>query len=142
MPMVVISHSRTAPNPFGFPTAFPVRALNQAFNVSQAQLATLVRGSRHVIARRSGHAIGFDHPNLVIAAIWSVVDQARRVDRGSRHWPAGPARRSSRGSPPAGPCPCPVRDDSSILPRQADEAKRAEGNDGIAAARSRTRDNQ
>jgi pimeloyl-ACP methyl ester carboxylesterase len=77
MPMVVISHSPTAPNPFGFPAGFPVRALNQAFNVSQAKLATLVRGARHVIARRSGHAIGFDQPNLVIGAIRSVVDQAR-----------------------------------------------------------------
>ena len=76
-PTVVLSHSPTAPNPFGFPPGFPpAMALNQAFNAAQDKLAALVPGTRRVIARRSGHHIGLDQPNLVIAAIRSVVAQA------------------------------------------------------------------
>jgi pimeloyl-ACP methyl ester carboxylesterase len=77
MPMVVLSHSLTDPNPFGFPPEFPVKALNRAFNASQDKIAKLVRGARHVIAARSGHYIQLDQPRLVIDAIRSVVRQAR-----------------------------------------------------------------
>jgi pimeloyl-ACP methyl ester carboxylesterase len=77
LPAVVVSHSPTAPNPFGFPSSFPIRALNQAFNASQDKLAAVVHAAHHVIARRSGHAIGLNQPNLVIGAIRSVVDRAR-----------------------------------------------------------------
>lgn len=78
MPLTVLSHSLTDPNPFGFPPEFPVKALNRAFNASQDKLAALVRGARHVIATRSGHYIQLDQPRLVIHAIRSVVRQARR----------------------------------------------------------------
>jgi pimeloyl-ACP methyl ester carboxylesterase len=57
MPLVVLSHSPTDPNPFGFPSDFPITATDQAFNESQDKLAALVPGARHVIARRSGHYI-------------------------------------------------------------------------------------
>jgi pimeloyl-ACP methyl ester carboxylesterase len=77
MPLVVLSHSPTDANPFGFPPGFPIAAMNQAFNESQAKLAALVPGARHVIARRSGHDIELDQPNLVIDAIRSVVAQVR-----------------------------------------------------------------
>jgi pimeloyl-ACP methyl ester carboxylesterase len=77
MPLVVLSHSLTDPNPFGFPPDFPIDALNRAFNASQDKLAALVPGSRHVIAARSGHYIQLDQPKLVIDAIRSVVMRAR-----------------------------------------------------------------
>jgi pimeloyl-ACP methyl ester carboxylesterase len=76
-PLVVLSHSVTDPNPFGFPPDFPVAALNRAFNASQRKIAALVPGSRHVIAAKSGHYIQLDQPKLVIDAIRSVVRQAR-----------------------------------------------------------------
>ena len=77
MPLVVLSHSLTDPNPFGFPPDFPVAALNRAFNTSQDKLAALVPGARHVIASRSGHYIQLDQPRLVIDVIRSVVKEAR-----------------------------------------------------------------
>ena len=78
MPLVVLSHSLTDPNPFGFPTDWPIAALNQAFQASQDKLAELVPGARHVIASRSQHYIQLDQPGLVISAIRSVVKKARR----------------------------------------------------------------
>ena len=78
MPLVVISHSRTLPNPFGFPPDFPVAALDQAFQDSQDALAELVPGARHVIATRSTHYIQLDQPKLVTREIRRVVKEARR----------------------------------------------------------------
>jgi pimeloyl-ACP methyl ester carboxylesterase len=78
MPLVVLSHSPTDPNPFAFPPDFPIAALNRVFNASQDKLAALVPGARHVIAARSGHYIQLEQPRLVIDAIRSVVKRARR----------------------------------------------------------------
>ena len=77
MPLVVISHSHTLPNPFGFPPDWPIQALNRAFNRSQNMLARLVPGARHVIATRSAHYIQLDQPGLVTRAIRRVVNEAR-----------------------------------------------------------------
>ena len=73
MPLVVLSHSRTLPNPFGFPPDLPAAALEQAFQDSQDALAALVPGARHVIAARSGHYIQLDQPRLVTREIRRVV---------------------------------------------------------------------
>jgi pimeloyl-ACP methyl ester carboxylesterase len=78
MPLVVISHSRTLPNPFGLPPDWPVAALDQAFQDSQDALADLVPGARHVIAARSTHYIQLDQPKLVTREIRHVVREARR----------------------------------------------------------------
>jgi pimeloyl-ACP methyl ester carboxylesterase len=78
LPLVVISHSRTLPNPFGFPPDWPVAALDRAFQRSQDRLAALVPGARHVIAARSGHYIQLDQPRLVTREIRRVVQEARR----------------------------------------------------------------
>lgn len=78
MPLAVLSHSRTLPNPFGFPPDWPVAALERAFQRSQGQLATLVPGARHVIADGSGHYIQLDQPGLVVREIRRVVQEARR----------------------------------------------------------------
>jgi pimeloyl-ACP methyl ester carboxylesterase len=77
VPLVVISHSRTLPNPFGFPDDWPVAALDRAFQRSQDVLAKLVPGARHVIATRSGHYIQLDQPRLVTREIRRVVGEAR-----------------------------------------------------------------
>jgi pimeloyl-ACP methyl ester carboxylesterase len=77
MPLIVLSHSRTLPNPFGFPPDWPADALERAFQDSQDMLARLVPGARHVIAAKSGHYIQLDQPKLVTRAIRSVVRAAR-----------------------------------------------------------------
>ena len=77
MPLVVLSHSRDLPNPFGFPPDWPIAALEHAFQDSQDDLAELVPGARHVIATTSGHYIQLDQPVLVSEEIRRVVDEAR-----------------------------------------------------------------
>ncbi|MGH2973703.1 MAG: alpha/beta fold hydrolase [Solirubrobacterales bacterium] len=77
IPLVVLSHSREIPNPFGFPPDWPIAALNRAFQASQDRLAGLVPGARHVIATRSGHYIQLDQPKLVTREIRWVVRKAR-----------------------------------------------------------------
>jgi pimeloyl-ACP methyl ester carboxylesterase len=78
LPLVVLSHSRDLPNPFGFPPDWPIAALEQAFQASQNRLATLVPGARHVVATESGHYIQLEQPELVIDAIRRVVKRARK----------------------------------------------------------------
>ena len=77
MSLVVLSHSRTLPNPFGFPPELPIEALDQAFQQSQDRLADLVPRTRHVIATKSGHYIQLDQPSLVTREIRRVVRKAR-----------------------------------------------------------------
>ena len=77
MPLVVLSHSRTLANPFGFPPDLPIEALDRAFQESQDRLGGLVPGARHVIATRSGHYIQLDQPKLVTREIRRVVRKAR-----------------------------------------------------------------
>jgi pimeloyl-ACP methyl ester carboxylesterase len=77
MPLVVLSHSRELPNPFGFPPDWPIEALEQAFKDSQDELAQLVPGARHVIASRSTHYIQLDQPRLVTREIRRIVREAR-----------------------------------------------------------------
>ena len=78
MPFVVLSHSRTIPNPFGFPPDLPIEALESAFQDSQDMLAELVPGAEHVIATESGHYIQTHQPRLVTDAIQRVVREVRR----------------------------------------------------------------
>jgi pimeloyl-ACP methyl ester carboxylesterase len=77
MPLVVLSHSKTLPNPFGFPSDWPVEALERAFQKSQDRLAKLVPGACHVIAAKSGHYIQLDQPRLVTREIHKVVRRVR-----------------------------------------------------------------
>jgi pimeloyl-ACP methyl ester carboxylesterase len=80
MPMVVLEHSRDRarfPNPFGLPRGYPLAALERAFQSSQDDLATLVPGAQHVIARKSEHYIQLSQPELVIRETRAVVDAVR-----------------------------------------------------------------
>ena len=81
MPFVVLSHSRTIPNPFGLPPEFPIEALETAFQDSQNMLARLVPGAKHVIATESTHYIQLDQPKLVTREIRRVVREARSGSR-------------------------------------------------------------
>ena len=84
MPMIVLEHSRDrrrVPNPFAAPPGFPILQLEQAFQASQNDLASLVPGTRHIIATKSGHYIQLRQPELVIGSIRSVVGLARRGAR-------------------------------------------------------------
>jgi pimeloyl-ACP methyl ester carboxylesterase len=78
LPVVIISHSRSLPNPFGFPADWPNDALERAFQDSQDRLAELTPGTRHVIATKSGHYIQLDQPGLVTREIRSLVRSIRR----------------------------------------------------------------
>jgi pimeloyl-ACP methyl ester carboxylesterase len=77
MPLVVLSHSRELPNPFGFPPEWPIDALEHAFQESQDMLAKLRPNARHVVAAKSGHYIQLDQPRLVTREIRRVVRRAR-----------------------------------------------------------------
>ncbi|MCB0875678.1 MAG: alpha/beta hydrolase [Solirubrobacterales bacterium] len=77
MPFVVLSHSRDLPNPFGFPSDWPIDALDHAFQRSQMALAGLLPRARLVEAKRSGHYIQLDQPRLVTREIRWVVRRAR-----------------------------------------------------------------
>jgi pimeloyl-ACP methyl ester carboxylesterase len=77
MPLVVLSHSRKLPNPFGFPSDWPIPELDKAFQASQDALAELLPGARHVVAARSGHYIQLDQPKLVTREIRRVVNEVR-----------------------------------------------------------------
>ena len=77
MPFVVLSHSKTLPNPFGFPDDWPIAELDHAFQQSQNMLASLLPNAQHVIATRSGHYIQLDQPRLVTSEIRRVVRDAR-----------------------------------------------------------------
>jgi len=77
MPLVVLSHSRELPNPFGLPADWPIEPLERAFQDSQDKLADLVPGASHVIAAKSGHYIQLDQPELVTREIRRVVRAVR-----------------------------------------------------------------
>jgi pimeloyl-ACP methyl ester carboxylesterase len=81
MPMIVLEHSRNAkrfPNPFSFPTTYPLAALERAFQAAQDDLTRLVPGARHIIAQGSQHYIHIDQPELVNRSIRQVVVAVRR----------------------------------------------------------------
>jgi pimeloyl-ACP methyl ester carboxylesterase len=74
IPLVVLSaHYRATP-----PRGLTVEQMEQVWMGLQQELASLLPGSKHVIAEESGHFIMLDQPELVIDAIREVVDAARR----------------------------------------------------------------
>lgn len=80
MPLVVLSRGvPTADFPSSVPADFGP-AFERAWQAEQTRLVTLVLGARQVIARKSGHYVMIEQPDLVIDAIRNVVD-AVRVDK-------------------------------------------------------------
>jgi hypothetical protein len=63
--------------PADLPGGLTGEGLERAWTVEQDRLATLLPGTRHVIARESEHYIQLHQPELVIDAIQQVVDAVR-----------------------------------------------------------------
>jgi pimeloyl-ACP methyl ester carboxylesterase len=74
-PLVVLSHDPNTPQP-DLPEDL-VKPFNDAWEKMQEELALLSTHSTHVIAKNSGHYIQLDRPDLVIAALRQVVQEAR-----------------------------------------------------------------
>lgn len=76
-PLVVLSRGRPMAMPPDLPGGLTGAGLERAWIVEQDRLATLVPGTRHVIARESEHYIQLQQPELVIEAVRQVVDAVR-----------------------------------------------------------------
>jgi len=77
MPLAVLSHDPNTPQP-DLPEDL-VKPANDAWQQMQDELAQLSTRSTHVIAINSGHYIQLDRPDVVIAAVRDVVEQARQM---------------------------------------------------------------
>jgi len=77
IPLVVLSRDPNAPQP-DLPEDL-VKPTNDAWQKMQEELAHLSTFGTQVIAKNSGHYIQLDHPDLVIEAVRSVVEQAREA---------------------------------------------------------------
>jgi pimeloyl-ACP methyl ester carboxylesterase len=67
LPLIVLSH--------GIPGQLP--AWEDGYEASQRYLASLSTNSAHIVAQGIGHSIALEHPDLVAAAIRSVVNAVR-----------------------------------------------------------------
>ncbi len=79
-PMVLITHgvSMGSDIPPGLlPPGFPWDALEQALSELHRELVAATPGARLVVAAESGHYVQFDEPELVIDAVWQVVEAVR-----------------------------------------------------------------
>ncbi len=79
IPVVVVTHGAGDPPPCqgsACPAAFPVAALESAWQVGQADLADAL-GARFVIAEGTGHAIADENPGLTIALTAEVIAAVR-----------------------------------------------------------------
>lgn len=80
LPLVVLSEGRrfTSNNPLDlYPPGYPIAVDDQIWVDLQNEPTQLVPGAVHVTASLSGHAIQQDQPDLVVAAVRSVVDAVR-----------------------------------------------------------------
>jgi pimeloyl-ACP methyl ester carboxylesterase len=78
MPLAVLSHDPDMPQP-GLPEDL-VKPANDAWQQMQQELVHLSTSGTQVIAKNSGHYIQLDRPDVVIAAVRQVVDQARHEE--------------------------------------------------------------
>jgi pimeloyl-ACP methyl ester carboxylesterase len=76
LPLAVLSHDPEAPEPEV--PADLVKPTNDAWAQMQDELAHLSTRGARIVAKNSSHYIQIDRPDLVIAAIHGVVDQARQ----------------------------------------------------------------
>ena len=78
-PLVVITRTE----PFGIPEeslGFSPDTLEQAWLAAQMDLIALTPDARHLVADRSAHYVQITQPDVVIAAIRSVVDAVREPE--------------------------------------------------------------
>jgi pimeloyl-ACP methyl ester carboxylesterase len=76
LPLAVLSADPDRPEP-DLPEDL-VKPTHDAWGQMQNELAQLSTNSTHVIAKRSGHYIQLDRPDLVIEAVREVLQKARR----------------------------------------------------------------
>lgn len=78
-PLVVLSHGipYSAVIPPDLIPGFPWDKVEQVWQELQNELAALVPNARHVIAKKSGHYIQLQQPELVIDAIQQIVQEVR-----------------------------------------------------------------
>jgi pimeloyl-ACP methyl ester carboxylesterase len=79
MPLVVLSHGRP-PDPSCCPPGWPLAAQERLWQELQANLAGLVPNSHHLVVAESGHGIAQAEPEVVVAAIQSVVAAVRQPE--------------------------------------------------------------
>lgn len=75
-PLVVISRGRPDRDAAKYPAGF-VGEVEQAWRQMQLELAQLSTTSSHVIARKSGHVVNRDAPEVIVAGIQQAVMSAR-----------------------------------------------------------------
>jgi pimeloyl-ACP methyl ester carboxylesterase len=76
IPFVVISKKRAFGLPAGVPRRFS-RTLERAWRAGQRYLASLVRGTRWIVAQYSGHRVADRQPGIVVAEVLWVVSRIR-----------------------------------------------------------------
>ena len=76
VPLVVLSRGRPVELPADVPAGFS-DALEQAWAVGQAELATLAPRGRQIVAPRSSHYVQLEQPALVVRAVRQVVETIR-----------------------------------------------------------------
>lgn len=77
IPLVVLSRGQPMAMPGDLPGGLNGELLERAWTAGQADLAGLLPGARHVIARETEHYIQLQQPDLVIAAVRDVVAAVR-----------------------------------------------------------------
>jgi pimeloyl-ACP methyl ester carboxylesterase len=74
IPLVVVTRGTT----IQWPPTFPVDQVERLWQTQQADLTRVSTRSRQVIARKSGHTVQLDEPDVVIGAVRQVLDDARQ----------------------------------------------------------------
>jgi pimeloyl-ACP methyl ester carboxylesterase len=77
LPLAVLSHDPDLPMP-DIPADLE-NPINDEWKQMQDELSHLSTRGTHVVAKKSGHYIQIDRPELVIDAIHNVMDQARQI---------------------------------------------------------------
>lgn len=77
IPLYVLSRAKPVALPPNVPAAFSPSAFEAAWRQGQDQLAALVPGAKHVVAKESDHYIQIEQPDLVIDAVRQVVEAVR-----------------------------------------------------------------
>jgi hypothetical protein len=76
VPLVVLSRGQPLDLPADVPPGFP-GAVEQAWGVGQAELATLAPRGRQIVVQQSSHYIQLAEPRRVVASVRQVVEAVR-----------------------------------------------------------------
>ena len=90
MPLIVVTHTQP-PDAATLLPGLSVEASERLWGEQQTDLTTLLRNSRQIFAKESGHYIQRDQPDLVIDAIADVIEAVRDPSRQDAPAAATPA---------------------------------------------------